>query len=319
MPTTVAEALSTVGLVREAVVRWGTRPSTDDSGVYVVSLTDSVDAIEGTLTEAPLAPNIFETWLQVRPELTLDGRRPTVEQLVNRIQGFWLADESVLYIGLATSLSSRLAQYYKTPIGARRPHAGGYFLKLLSNLDNLWVHYAPCDDPDSAEDGMLRQFCAGVSAESKRALIDPTHPFPFANLEWPQGVRKAHGLLGAREPRTKKPVETEMPPQLPTPGFSKEITGSHPTQRLTAADLRAGQIRIPSTGVASTKGLFPPTKADVEVVLKGQVVHGSWNPRMGPDKERSGVLRIGSALRELVHENEVLAVAVVEQGAIVIR
>src|ERR1700727_1610095 len=30
-----------------------------------------------------------------------------------------------------------------TPIGARSPHSGGYFLKLLSNLNQLSVHYGP--------------------------------------------------------------------------------------------------------------------------------------------------------------------------------
>jgi hypothetical protein len=83
---------------------------------------------------------------------------------------------------MATSLSDRVEQYYQTPIGARRPHAGGYFLKLLSNLDRLWVHYALCRDPSAAEDSMLRQFCERVSLDSKRALLDPAHPFPFANL-----------------------------------------------------------------------------------------------------------------------------------------
>lgn len=36
---------------------------------------------------------------------------------------------------------------------------------------------------------------------------------------------------------------------------------------------------------------------------------------MGPDKERSGVLRVGPTLRELVREDEVLAVTIDgEQG-----
>jgi hypothetical protein len=48
---------------------------------------------------------------------------------------------------------------------------------------------------------MLRRFCEHASEDSKRALQDPVHPFPFANLEW--RTRKAHGLLGAREARKK--------------------------------------------------------------------------------------------------------------------
>ena len=199
MPTTVAEVFAVVGLRREGIVRWGVKPAVSTPGVYVVSLTESLDTYDGKLTEAPLAKAEFERWLGVCPTLTLDGVRPTVQQLMDRIRRFWIPDEVILYIGLATSLSGRLDGYYQTPIGARRPHSGGYFLKLLSNLDELHVHYTRCPDPDLAEDGMLRRFCKNVSNDSRRALLDPAHPFPFANLEWPRGVRKAHGLRGARE------------------------------------------------------------------------------------------------------------------------
>jgi len=198
MPTTIAEAFSAVALTGRSVVGWGTNPKTSGSGVYIVSLTGSSDTLDGRLAEAPLAAARFQRWLNVRPELTLDGFRPTVQQLTDRTQRFWVPDEVILYIGRATSLTTRLQAYYRTPIGACRPHSGGYFLKLLSNLDQLWVHYAPCPDFKLKEDGMLRRFCEHVSQDSRRVLKDPAHPFPFANLEWPQGTRKAHGLLGTR-------------------------------------------------------------------------------------------------------------------------
>ena len=205
MPTTIAEAFATVRLVREGIVsvRWGTKPTTSEPGVYIVSLTESLDTCDGKLMEAPLAVAEFQRWLDVRPKLTLDRIRPTVEQLTDRLRRFWIPDEVILYIGLATSLSTRLQAFYRTPIGARSPHSGGYFLKLLSNLNQLWVHYAQCPDSELAEDGMLRRFCEHVSQDSRRSLKDPVHPFPFANLEWPPGTRKAHGLRGAREAQKK--------------------------------------------------------------------------------------------------------------------
>ena len=183
MPTTVADAFAAAGLARDDVVRWGMKPSTPLPGVYIVSLNASTDDTAGSLMSAPLSIEVFERWLDVRPELTLDGVRPTIQQLIDRVRQFWLGDEVILYIGKATSLSTRVGQYYRTPIGARRPHAGGYFLKLLSNLDQLWVHYAACNDPSAAENSMLQGFCEGVSVNSKRVLLDPAHPFPFANLE----------------------------------------------------------------------------------------------------------------------------------------
>jgi hypothetical protein len=203
VPTTIADAFSTVGLIREGVVRWGTKPTTSEPGVYVVSLTERLDTCDGKSTEAPLSEAEFQRWLAKRRELTLDGLRPTVPQLMDRIRRFWIPDEVILYIGLAgTSLSTRLGQYYTTPLGDRSPHAGGYFIKLLSNFNQLWVHHARYPDPELAEDRMLRRFCEHVSQDSRRALLDPAHPFPFANLEW--CTRKAHGLRGACAPKRKR-------------------------------------------------------------------------------------------------------------------
>ena len=166
--------------------------------MYVVSLSAEVDRTAG-FPEAPLSSAAIQTLLKVRPKLTVDGGLPTATMLAERIGSFWLPDEGVLYVGLAgTSLRSRVSQYYKTPLGARRPHAGGWFLKTLANLDELFVHYARADVPSAAEDAMLGCFCATVSNAALARLPDPAHPFPFANLEWPRGVRKAHGIRGAR-------------------------------------------------------------------------------------------------------------------------
>ncbi len=109
-----------------------------------------------------------------------------------------------MYVGLAgASVRSRVNQYYSTRRGARKPHAGGWFLKTLTILPDLWVYHAAADDPDGAERRMLGAFCAGVSDESRRLLFDPERPFPFGNLEWPRGTRKRHGIVGATEPRVR--------------------------------------------------------------------------------------------------------------------
>src|ERR1700683_198196 len=202
MPTAIVDGFGAAGLVRDDVVKWGTKPRTSDRGVYIVSLTDSLDSFDAKRIEAPLAAPEFQRLLNVRPELTLDHNRPTPEQLMARVRGFWIPDEVILYVGLAgSSLSKRVGQYYNTLIGRRSPHAGGYFLKLLSNLNQLWVHYARHPDPELAEDRMLQRFCEHVSQESRLTLLDPLHPLPFANLEW--CARKTHGLRGACEARRK--------------------------------------------------------------------------------------------------------------------
>lgn len=41
--------LEAAALGHGGVVRWGTRPETDEPGVYLVTLTDDADAVEPTL------------------------------------------------------------------------------------------------------------------------------------------------------------------------------------------------------------------------------------------------------------------------------
>jgi hypothetical protein len=195
--STVAQVFTAARLEPAAAVCWGERVPEARAGVYAVAL--SADSAElKTLPVAPVSVAAVGELLAVRPELTLAGTRPSARALAERIASFWLADETILYIGLAgTSLRRRVRDYYKTPLGARRPHAGGWFIKSLANLDERLVHFAPTDDPHAAENAMLGSFCSHVSEATLAGLRDPAHPFPFANLEWPAGARKAHGIKGA--------------------------------------------------------------------------------------------------------------------------
>jgi hypothetical protein len=90
------------------------------------------------------------------------------------------------------------------------------------------------------------------------------------------------------------------------------------TQRVTAADIEAGRIRIPVSG--HTKDLFPSTKAEVQVVLKGKPLgKRRYDPRTGPDRERSGVLSVArGTLLQLVRPGERLAVVRNRLGVIYI-
>ena len=67
------------------------------------------------------------------------------------------------------------------------------------------------------------------------------------------------------------------------------------TQRVTAVDLANGRIRIP----IGQKEPFPSERARVQVRIRGRDLGTvAWDPRMGPDRERSGVLQVGATLRE---------------------
>jgi hypothetical protein len=121
--------------------------------------------------------------------------------------------------------SARLVrQYYTTPLGARSPHAGGHWLKTLTNLEELFVHYAPVPDPNSAERAMLNRFCVKVSEETREALFDPARPLPFANLDWPGRGAKRHGIRGSRAP--KRGARVSAPRRA---GGSGMAAGSQPT------------------------------------------------------------------------------------------
>lgn len=309
MPSTVFEIFAAARLESEGVVRWRAPVPQAAKGVNVVAVTDALDTTDDALVDCPISTEALAELLEVRPELALDSKRPDVAALGERLSAFWLPDEVVIYIGLAgTSLARRIDQYYRTRLGARSPHAGGWFLKSLSVLPELWVHYSSCAEPEGCEDAMLAAFSAGVSEEAAASLHDRDRPIPFANLEWPKRRYKKHGIRGAKEARVKGRGHTRArratvaQPHLPARSSAGEETR---TQRVTESDIRAGRIRIPS---GPTKRLLPKERGVVEVELRGERFRARWDPRYGPDRERSGVLGVSHArLARLLRPDEVLS------------
>jgi hypothetical protein len=90
-------------------------------------------------------------------------------------------------------------QYYRTPLGAKRPHAGGWWLKTLTVLDELWVYWAATPDYAAAEKAMLRAFTHAVSSETRSTLLDNQSVMPFANLRGWNDRIKAHRISGATD------------------------------------------------------------------------------------------------------------------------
>jgi hypothetical protein len=119
VPTSVVDLLDAAGLDVGGAVPWGKPLPSTSRGVYIVSLESDPSSVAGALDAAPLSFVAVDELLLRRPELTLDGVRPTPGELIGRLSGFWLPDEVVLYIGLAgTSLGGRVDAYYRTPLGA---------------------------------------------------------------------------------------------------------------------------------------------------------------------------------------------------------
>jgi hypothetical protein len=88
--------------------------------------------------------------------------------------------------------------------------------------------------------------------------------------------------------------------------------GCGSSQRITAGDVEAGIVRVPH----DSKRCLPGIRTDVDTLLRGEALgNRRWDPRLGPDRERSGVLRVGrSALERHVQVGETLTICVDEQG-----
>jgi hypothetical protein len=323
IPSTVADTFAAAGLAPEGVVRWGKPIPEPQAGVYVVSLVKDVGTAAGAVADCPLSTDALDELLAVRPELCVDKQRPTRDELGARLARMWLADEVVVYIGLAgTSLRGRVGDYYSTPLGARRPHAGGWPLKTLRVLDELWVHYARSADPDGDEKLMLKAFVDNLTPAVRVALIDPDLPVPFANLELRKGQRQRHGISGAREPRKKKPVVAASTAPAPGPsastsaparGGGASVSGTALSQPLRPSDLASGRVRF----AAAAKPAFPAAAGELDIVLRGVPVTARWNPRLGPDRERSGTLLVGrDLLANHVSLGDILAASKRDDGAV---
>lgn len=324
MPSSVADLLSSVNLEPGGSVPWGDPVPERRTGIYLISLNESPDEARSSSKSPPIDSSAIGELLEACPSLTLDERdNPDPDLVSSRMGEFWLPDECVLYIGLSGQpLRTRVRQYYTTPLGAAKPHAGGWWLKALSNVSDLFVHFAVTDQFKAAEEGALDAFAAGVSPESRRDWPEGEPLMPFANLRDGQWRRRDHGIKGATSAMKRRLAQSN-----PTGPESRGQSGSlesqerpspksldphFRSQNITAKDIEAGQIRFPS----QTKSLFPLETTQVEFLLRGRALTGRWNPRLGPP-EKSGTLRIGrDNASELLRASEVLTASTDADGLI---
>ncbi len=247
---------------------FGTPVRSNKPGVYVVELA-------APLAAAPVDFNVVGRWLERVPTLTLDGVRPTGRDLSARLHAFWLPDQTVLYVGMSNaSIGSRVGAFVRTPLGDRKPYAGGYWLKTLTDLDRLRVWWAETDAAEEYEDALLDAFAAAVPAEVAATLHDPTIVLPFANLQRADRVRKQHGLAGAlladeaAEPVTdaeRRAAAAKARTGGTTSGVLRSRTAlktgpprtSSPRAPATSSAGRAARAAGPTTG---SKAQRPPTR-----------------------------------------------------------
>jgi TDG/mug DNA glycosylase family protein len=137
--------------------------------------------------------------------------------------------------------------------------------------------------------------------EPARRVGGPVTPGPGATVE---GV-PTFLLSGPYAPREEAArIDAELIRVLGGGPADAGATGDR-SETVTARDLEAGRIRVPR----SSKRFFPSTRATVEVVLRGTRLECRYDPRTGPDRERSAVLSVRKAvLADLVAQGDVLEV-----------
>lgn len=299
--TTIAALFAEADVAGAGSVPWGAEIPLDIPGVYVVALTADAESGVG-LERGPIDPRCVEELLSVRPEAAIDGVAADPHSLIQRLQEMWVPGEPVVYIGLAgSSVRQRVNQFYSTRIGARAPHAGGWPVKMIDQVTApLWIHFAATQDFDRVEVAMIDRYVRGVPKDVAAKLVDPSSPLPFANLTFPHGRRKRHGMSGVKAPRAvgNRSVpgrEAQRVVSLAARGTNTAAVRSQPdgrrrrTQNITAPDIEAGQVRIP----AVSKDVFPTERGDVEVLIAGESHIVRWDPRTVGN--RSGILRLGVA------------------------
>ena len=196
MPTIISDIFANAKLDFNGPVRWSVPINNGNPGVYIVSTSDDPDANLGVMPNPAISIDKIDEWLRRVPAFELNGvRDPEAAGVAKHLAEFWLPDENILYIGMTTrKVQTRVREYYNTPLGNRRPHAGGHWIKTLTNLTRFNIYHAGCKFPKSKKDELLRYFISNVSEETKLHLKDPKHPFPFANLAYPHGTIKKHSI-----------------------------------------------------------------------------------------------------------------------------
>lgn len=198
MPITVNELVEKVGLDPKSLkkVKWGTPVSTKKEGVYIVSLSTN-PKVNVTVKYPVFNIDLLKKWIEDRGYFILDGIKCYAEDvglITNRLSKFWLPDENIIYIGKASNLHVRIGAFYRHKIGKKSPHAGGHWIKILQNIEELILYYIECDNCIDVEKRMFTIFGEQISEESQKLLFDKNILLPFANIKNEFGKNKNYGI-----------------------------------------------------------------------------------------------------------------------------
>jgi len=163
MAVSVRQLFDVINITNINTVSWGTSFTAPSGGVYIISLNPDIDDTNNYNHQFQLDNSVVTNWIQRATNLTINGSTvSTTQQVQNYLRSFWKPDENILYIGESssntTTLSKRVNDFYTHEVGNNGPHHGGFWLKLISQLQHCYVHYANCNTPREAEFKMLLKF-----------------------------------------------------------------------------------------------------------------------------------------------------------------
>ncbi len=104
------------------------------------------------------------------------------------------------------------------------------------------------------------------------------------------------------------------PPPEAMPLREPASRGGMQTQRVTNGDKESGKIRIPR----ESKRMLPKEKCTLTVILRGVPMEARYDPRIGPDMERSGVLRVGKVAMARIAVDQRLTLSCGMDGTVAI-
>ena len=203
MSVKIKQLFDSVGIKDYKTIKWEDIKSTDipdKFGVYIIELNE-------VQNQPVFDKSKINKWLSESGHVTINNIEATLKTVTTELKSHWIQDETILYIGQtstsAKGLKKRLKDFHSHQPGNKGPHSGGYWIKLLCDLNNFKVHYAMCENAYDVEFKMLLKFVMLTANESDIMKIENLGQYlPFANLT--ADFDKRHNIKGAIKKRKVK-------------------------------------------------------------------------------------------------------------------
>lgn len=196
------EIFKAVGIDNYTKIKWGEikkHPIPNVSGVYIIETSS-------TLTTPAFNGNTIKNWITLSGRIEIENKIAKEKDIIKSLSAHWHPSENIIYIGRSAiskkGLKKRLNDFYNHTPGNKGPHTGGFWLKLLDDIDNLNVYYAVHKNAEEVEFKMLMYFMMKMAREKDLLKIENMGKYlPFANLT--AEIDKRHNIKGAAKEKKK--------------------------------------------------------------------------------------------------------------------